>query len=300
MRNSFLRVVLAGVALSIPSSSAFAGSGWDYDLHTRCAASPWPNKTNYYTAATQCAGALPGAPHWQLGVQTEGTLGQSCTGDTAGQSFLIFDQDNPVNDPNSPARIHWVYNQSTQTWSVNMWVDQSSHPVTCPGSSSVWTWFSFQDQTSNLPKAHALEASNVIYYTHWETTPNDATRLFAGAQLNWGGKDRFVEVNLNHVNYGYPPAHPYGLLLSYRTGTSDFIILDGAAFGLHVQEGVQTQLYIPWWYLVQVASDNGWFSSPIPPGDVTTGTVHLGIEVKDRAIANLWHSNFRIADKPNP
>lgn len=287
MRINFPRVIVAGATLCISTSSAFAG-GWDYNLTTRCISTPWFGQANYYQDDAGCPGALPYAPHWQIGVQSESSLGVSCTGAPGGQTLLI-------NDLYGPVKLGWTWNPSAQNWSVNMVVNQSQNPAPCSGT--VWTWFSFQDQTSYLPEAHSLESSHVVYYTHWEPTANDGTRLFAGAHFKWNDKDHFVEVNLNHVNYGYPAAHPYGLLLSHGLADgSDFIILDGAAFNLHVQEGVQTQLYIPWWYLIQVASWNGWFSSPLPTTyDVATKTVHLGVEVKDRAIANLWHTSFRIA-----
>ena len=241
--------------------------------------------------------ALPNTPHWQVGVENESYGGASCPG-PASRSFVI-------NGDGSPVRLGWSHHNSDvgPNWSVNMVVDRTSPYIPGNCGSPSWTWFSFQDQPhpwtgeGELPTATTLATSHVISYSHWEATPNDATRLIAGAQFTWGGRDHVVEIDLTSANYNYAPTGSPGLLLRHSLPNGEFIILDGRYWGLYRQQYVDTLLYIPWANLVWEAVHRGWlqdYAGTVP----RTTTVHLAVEVKDRALANLWHTNFRTAGTP--
>ena len=291
MMNKRLRSALAGSVLFLAGSVAF-GAGWDNNLQIRCAATTGvPGDTFYYQDSTQCAAALPYTPHWQLAVQSESSLSASCPG-PSNRSY-------PINGAGSPVRLAWMSHTSDvgPNWSVNLLVDQWTYPPNPGCGSPVWTWFSFQNVPGltgfPLPSPATLATSHVINYTHWEPTLNDGTRLIAGGQFYWGNKWHFIEVNLHHANYGYPANHPPGLLLSQTLPAGEeFIILDGPYWGVTVTQGVDSFVYIPWYHLVNSAIARGWLS-PIS-GSPSTGAVHLAVEVKDRAVANLWQTNFRM------
>lgn len=277
-------------------------AGWDYNLTKQCASTTGtPGLPNYYSITPQCS-PPSGTPtkYWQLGIQTENTLGATCiSGATNGRTDL-------VNGTNSPIRLNWLTHNSDigQNWAVNMKIDRSSYPPPPSCTGTVWTWFAFQDNASQgggpLPSITSLESSHRLNFSYYlPNSASDGARLIASAVFFWGGVSHQIEIDLFSINYGYPAPTQPGLLnkVNYANG-NEYIVLDGAYFGATVPANTtaDTTVWIPWYQILQQAVSRGWLSTPpTGQGNSSTISVNISIETKNRAIADLYHTNFRIA-----
>ncbi len=284
-------------AIGLASVGFKAGAaGWDNNLTRRCVSTTGHDgDLNYFQDTTGCP--EPGSPppnRWLVGVQTENAEGgQSCVG-VNNRSELINS-----GGSNGPIVLNWLAHQSDigPNWSVNMVVDQYYNAVPCLGA-NVWTWYVFQDNTGAgggpFPNANIVASSHVINYSQYVRSSNDGSRMIAMATFFWEGKAHTIEIDLASINQTYTSSTP-GLLVSKRLPDgAEYIVMDGAYWGVTTTPGVDTFVYIPWYRLVQSAVENGWFTGAPDLSQAPTGAVGLAIEVRNKALANVWFTNFRV------
>lgn len=297
----FARILAAA---SVFVSSLSIASGWDYNFSHRCIATTGvPGDTNYYADRSGCpvAGAPNASPpsRWQIAVETENLPGVSCAG-AVNRSLMI-------NGSGSPVKLEWLphYSDIGQNWSVHLLVDQSTYaiPASCKGANT-WTWYAIQDNTGGgggpLPNGDVVESSHIINYSHFEQSSNDGSRLIAGATFFYNNKAHFIEIDLTSQNYAYPSIPNSPGLLQHRTlqDGSEYVAISGPLFGVTITQGVDSNVYIPWYRILNTVINNHWFADwSVAPGNrglIATGTVMLAVEVRNKAIASAWHTNFRI------
>lgn len=267
-----------------------SGYGWDFNLTRRCARTVCEDSSPYYFEDTaQCVSASS----WLVAVESEASLGASCPG-PANCSFLI-------NGPDSPVRLEWHEHagECGPNWTVHMLVDHSAYPSPCAGD--YWTWFAFMDhdQTGGGPYPPALNTTthHLLNYSDYTSQANSSARVFIGGQWWWGGKARAIEFNLALSQWGDADPHP-GLIVRFDTPAFEFLALDATYWNLQISKNVDTGVDIPWGQILQDTVASGWLESPSSWNEVSSMAYFVGIEVKNRAIASLWHSDFRIQSQP--
>lgn len=302
MKRSVWGVFCIALVTSLSSTPSVAG-GWDYNLTHRCVATTGnPGDPNYYEERTGCPDqGVPEAPpprRWQVAVQTESTYGNSCVGPNT-RSHLI-------NGAGSPVKLEWLQHASDlgPNWTIRMLVDQSTYTLPASCGPDTWTWFSFQDHNDGgggpLPNGAVIASSHAINYSSYEPSSNDGSRLIASAMFWYNQKAHFIDIDIASKNYTYPPVNSPGLLLQKTlVDGSEYVVLDGPSFGVTVTPNADSFVYIPWYSILQTVLNNHWFpdwsAAPADRSAIATGTVELAVEVRNRAIASAWHTNFRIA-----
>ena len=91
---------------------------------------------------------------------------------------------------------------------------------------------------------------------------------------------------------------PSGVLLADRTTTPDreYVILDGS-WGVSVTPNGSSQfVYIDWASIFQAAIDMGLFTPTYGQPTATQG-VYVAVETYKNAVADLYHTNFRVSSK---
>lgn len=292
---------LLPVTLAITLAGAFTGgaklahaqpTGWDYDLRKKCAKTSSPGQANYFEVTDQCLNYK----RWTLVVESGNEPTGTCP-PPATQSFLI-------NGPNSPVTMQWFPHTSDlgPNWTVNMKVDHYNHPHPC--GSGFFTFFGFMDQADlgggPLPIPSELISSHLLAYNQWAPSSSDEVRLILGAQSFWNGKAHILEINAAQVNWGDAHPHPGVLSVSHNWGPNgdEFVTLYGPYWGISVPPGGgAVTRFVDWKGLIRLAADNGWFTPPASWTATHTATtaVYVGVEVKNRGVGELWHTNFRIA-----
>lgn len=304
MNNKLIWALFSVAALSAGAPGVVVASGWDYNLKYRCVATTGsPGDTNYYDERAGCPNqGTPSSPppkRWQVAVETENVPGVSCAG-VVNRSLMI-------NGPGSPIKLEWLQHNSDigPNWAVHMLVDQSTYtiPASCSGANT-WTWFAFQDNTGGgggpFPNGAIVESSHTINYSHFEQSSNDGSRLIAGATFFYNNKAHFIEIDVASHNYSYPPIPNSPGLLQRRTlgDGSEYIVISGPSFGVTVTPSVDSVVYIPWYSILNTVLNNHWFEdwsvAPTNRGLIETGTIMLAVEVRNKAIASAWHTNFRV------
>lgn len=264
------------------------GAGWDSNMTKRCAkTTKLPASSNYYQDILECT-----APNqnWTLAVESESSLGASCPG-PVNQSYLI-------NGAGSPVTINWIkhFSELGVNWTIDMKVDHITYPTAPACTGPVWTWFAFMDHVNHgggpLPDPRLVSTSHILSYAQWAASASDGSRLIAGAQFWWGGKSHLIEIHLAQLNWGKDHAHPGVIQSKILPDGTEYVALLGSYWGLSVTPGTEKAISIPWNSLIAQVVSNGWFS-PIS-GSAATSALFVAIEVKDRAIAELWHTNFRV------
>lgn len=320
-----MRALIASIALFAPAAAT--AWGWDNNLTRQCASTTGrpahstvtiSESNNHYSIRNQCLDSPVDArptKHWQIGAQTENAetpgfiQGNTCvTGAPNSRTELI-------NGSSSPYRLSWLPHTSDvgPNWTVNMKVDRVTYPppASCPGT--VYSWFAFQDNSGGegggpLPSPTTVESSHVLNYATYTPTVSDGARLIASATFFWRSRrpdgtqtesvPRTIEINLNSKNINYQtyyPNNPPGLLFTKtQINGAQYITLDGNHWGVKVNEGIDTFVYVPWYSIVQQTIALGWLNGPDSISQAATATISLQIEVQNRGIANLHHTNFRI------
>ncbi len=277
--------VFASEVTTAQASHAESPSGWDYDLKLKCAKTSEPSQANYYKETQQCIGAN----HWSLVVQAENTPASSCIGPD-NQSFLI-------NAPSSPVTLGWIQHSSDigSNWSVNLKVDTSAK-INCQNQ---YTFFGFFDDIEHgggpLPPLQKLQSSHVIAYSQYGLSGGEA-RLTLGAQIFWGGKAHLIEILPARIGYNANPGLPPGVIQSITIDDREYIILDNS-WGVSVTPGGASEfVYVNWGGLFQKMIDLGLFTSP-GTGPTATQSVYVAVEAHNRAVVDLYHTNFRVSSK---
>jgi hypothetical protein len=265
--------------------------GWDFDLKKRCAKSAAPALANYYEDTTQCSGS----GRWTTFVRAENATPQSGCPGPANQAFAF-------NAAGSPAIIDWYSYWGSPlgpNWTTLLKIDNVYNSPACMGASSL-THIGILDHVSlgggPLPNPRSLITAHQMSYSDWRPS-GGATRLVAGVQLRWAGKERWVEVNLNSA--GFPDSHPHPevVLVDNPAPNVERVVYDGPAIGRAVPaDNTSTTHWIDWKYLVTQASQQGWFTAPLTTTAETLGT-HIGVQVKGPAMATLWTTNYRTQGK---
>ncbi|MGC9044726.1 MAG: DUF7107 domain-containing protein [Myxococcota bacterium] len=262
--------------------------GYDFNLTKRCIKTVCDNSSPYYFEdVSQC----DSSSSWLIAVESEASLGASCPG-PANCSFKINAQDSPVS-------LEWMPHSGKcgDNYSVHMLVDHSAFPSSCQGD--YWTWFAFMDhtQTGGGPYPHITKAvsHHMLNYNDFTPTPDSSARVFIGAQWWYKGKARTIEFNLFLSQWGDADPHP-GLIVKFDLPDLEFIALDASYWNMNIQKGVDTEVNIPWITILQDAIKNGWLADPGSWDNVVTMSYFIGVEVKNRGIASLWHTDFRIQD----
>ena len=262
--------------------------GWDLDLKTRCVKTTGaPSDTNYYEDTEQCS---PEGGSWWAYVQSPSIENPaSCPGPDT-RAFEI-------NGPGSPVHMNWIPNQSSPlgpNWTVEIEVDHVSTNQECgPGN---FTLAAIADTVSlgktPLPHPTRLHTSHVLYHERWHPS-SAASRIVAGAVFRWNGNEHHLEINLDDQDVG--DTHPDSRVkLVHTSPEKELVVLDGEAWGIHAGAGGSAKfVYIPWYYLLQQALSEGWFSPRTGPA--RTETMFVGAQVVGNGVAHLWTTNFRIA-----
>ncbi|MEA1896654.1 MAG: beta-galactosidase, partial [Bacteroidota bacterium] len=289
-------LVLVGMACGIRINcfaNATDGLGWDYNLTKRCVKTTGNiGDENYYEDIAQCADEK----HWLVAVESEKTFGASCPG-PQGRSFI-------VNEADSPMKLNWESHQSEsgQNLSVNMKTDMINYPHPC--GKDHFTWFAFMDQNGLLPKPRELISSNTISYNDF-VLPDSATRCIVAAQFFWDGKPHLIEIHVASTNWGDKDDH-LGVIFSAKNilGNMDYLALDGSYFGyqLHLSEDSNwkykdTLITIDWAPLIDFSINEGYFDAPTNWDNTATQSVQVASEVYNEAIADLWHTHFKVNSK---
>lgn len=266
-------------------------SGWDYDLTKKCLKTVGqPGSENYYAVTNECSDAK----RWTIAIASEKTPGAQYG--PANRSFL-------VNGPDSPVTVDWHEHKSGlgDNWTVNMKTDFVTHPH--PDGDGYFTWVSMMDHVGEgggpLPDPADLITEHRIAYNNYVPTGDNATRLIVGAQFFYGGKAHLIEINLSSTNWGDAHSDPEAVIVRgdwYGDGSLEYVTLDGAAFDLTVTPGDEKTVEIEWSDILEHVIDKGWLS-PIGNQDSVTQGVFIATEVKNGAIADLWHTNFRVTSK---
>lgn len=263
--------------------------GQDFNLTHRCVRTVCdPSSPYYYEDKTGCNSPSS----WLIAVESEASLGASCPG-PVNCSFLI-------NGPQSPVTIEWFPHKSDcgDNWTVHMLVDHSKYPSPCSGD--YWTWFAFMDhqQTGGGPYPPAIDtiSHHTLNFSSYTPTLDTSARVFIGGQWWWKGKARMIEFNLNLQQWGDADPHP-GLIVRFDTPDFEFLALDASYWGLNIIQGQDTAVEIPWGRILQDAVGFGWFTPPSSWSDAIPMAYFIGVEVKNKGIASLWHTDFRIMRK---
>lgn len=292
--------------LALLATPAFS-SGWDYNLTKQCASTTGaPGQVNYYSIRNQCPAGPVGLPppkYWQLGVQVENQEipnsinGQACTGTNS--------RSEQINGQNSPVTLAWFPHSSNigPNHTVNMKIDRSTYPppASCAGTPNVWTWFAFQDNAGEgggpLPSTTTAESSHVVNFSYYLPGPNDGVRLIASATFYWNNVPHTMEIDVTSVNYGYTQNDQGLLTKKTQANGAEYIVLHGPTVGVSIPAGpvgVDTLIYIPWNNMLELAFQRNWFVRPAANVPRATSTIGIAVEVRNRAVADLYHTDFRI------
>lgn len=306
MQTSVWTTFAVAIVAGLSSAPSHAG-GWDYNLTHRCVATTGnPGDTNYYDDRSGCPvpGALTAPPpnHWEIAVETENNLGVSCVGPT--------NRSLPINVAGSPVTLAWQSHSSDigPNWTVHMQVDQSANPIpaSCASGGDTYTYYVFQDDAASsggggpLPNGAAVASSHVVNYSDYEPSGSDGTRFVATATFWYHGTQHEIDINMASTNFGYTPSSN-GLLVSKTVPTTgmQWVVLDGQYFGVTASPNTDSFVYIPWNSILDTVIKNNWFpDSAYAPADrsqIATGSIGVAVEVKNHAVASLWHTNFRVA-----
>jgi hypothetical protein len=275
----------------ITAGTVTSPGGWDYNLKKRCIKSLSPVLANYYEDTAECGAD---GKRWTAFVRATDTPSSGGCPGPANQAY-------PLNAIGSPVTLGWYQHWSDigPNWTVNLKVDNVYNAPPCMNSDAL-THLGVMDHVGAgggpLPNPRSLITSHEMAYGQWR--PNGgATRLVAGANVRWADKIRRVEVDLS--SEGFPDSHPDAEVKVVDTPEPgvERVVYDGPAIGRGVpSDYTGTTHWIDWKHLIQRAVDEGWFSDPMTPYAETL-SVHVGVQVKGGALANLWTTNFRTAGK---
>jgi len=270
------------------SNCPYTKYGWDFNLTKRCAKSVCDSSSEYYYEdTTECNSNSS----WLIAVESEATLGASCPG-PVNCSFRI-------NGPDSPVNLEWIphSNNCGSNYAVHMLVDHSAHPSPCQGD--YFTWFAFMDHTQNgggpYPPISKAVSHHIINFTDFTPYNDSAARVFVGGQWWYNGKARMIELNLVLTQWGDADPHP-ALIVRFDTPEFEFVALDAKYWGLDIPKGVDTEVNIHWIQILQEVVKNGWFADPGSWDNVGTTAYFIGMEVKNKGIGSLWHTDFMITE----
>ena len=268
------------------AAHAQSPSGWDYNLTKKCAKTPHPGQENYYQELTECQSGK----NWTLVVEAEKVAGQSCVGPND-QSYLI-------NGPDSPVTLNWIAHTSDlgNNWTANLKVDTSN--IT-PCNNDQYTFFGFFDNADlgggPLPGLTNLQSSHEIAYQQYAAAGGEA-RLTIGAQVFWGGKAHILEILPARIGYNTNPGLPSGVIQKVIAADTEYVILDDS-WGVKIDPTGATQfVYVDWANIYAKLIQLGMFTSP-GSGQTATQAVYVAVETRNKAVTNLWHTNFRVSAK---
>ena len=296
--HKIIYTLLASVAIiagiwGVPfSSKAVSPSGWDYNLMKRCAKTTLPGQTNYFEDVAQCG---TGLQRWTLAVQSESTLGQSCTGPNT-QSFLI-------NGPGSPVTLGWLPHTDElgrNNWTINMKTNFGD--ITHPCGAGNFTWYMFMDHLAHnggpLPRPDKTKFSATLSYNDF--VPNGATRGIALYQGFWNGKSQSIELTFQGANWGDNYPNDPLVFDVKTTPETNFVAIDGKAIGIEIPRLQDTSMVVPWHQIIQTLITKGYLQAPSGGWqNSATSAVGIGHEVhnlspNNSAIVDLWFTNFRV------
>lgn len=283
-------VLLVFSLVNVPAASkADTAAGWNYNLTKRCARTPDKSGKNYYQDLQQCG--KNAKRHWSLVVQAETQMGRNCV------SSGVNTQSYRINGPKSPVTLRWTPHKSQigTNWSVYQKVD-TTHAMACKGQ---YTFFGFYDDIAHgggpLPNLMNLRSYHSLAYKHFARGDGEA-RLTIGAQVFWGGKAHILEIFPSRIGYKANPGFPSGVLQSIHTASVEYVIIDDS-WGIKMSpNGATTSVHVDWTDLYYKMIRLKMFS---PPGQAETATqsVYVAVETRNKAIASMWQTDFRVSRK---
>lgn len=244
-------------------------------------ASPYPAEANYYEDLTQCNGN----GRWLVSVHSGSGVGTSCPGPRA-QSF-------PFNQPGSPSTLGWEAKRGG--WAVTLATDFRDAPHPC--GTEYWTWAMFFDHAhydgGPLPPPDRVRFTATVNYTDWVS--GGSAKGMASWQGYWDGLARYVEVVFQSQGLG--DAHPDPMVINAPAlANMQYVLVDGAAFGITVPRGTPTRLKVAWDRVVKKLIAKGFLTAPSDWSTAQTTAIGLGHEVKGNQMASVWFERFLVSE----
>lgn len=271
----------------------FAASAHAVALPKQCwATTGAPGDINYSQSIIDCSSFGQGVPvpSWLVAVQAEHTLGVSCAG-VSNRSYPILS----IPAPHSPVSLRW--HPQGDDWAVNMILDRySQHEHDGCDGGNTWVWYAFMAHLGRgiqLPPGNVLQTSHQIWFAPETLTPDAGWRVFVAGEFLINGTTYAIEVNLAwNEGYDYQPPAP-AILLQQAIPDRNlvFFILDGPAHGLFItpRASASLELVVPWNRILRQLTAR----QLIPNAPASTLSTQVGAEVKNAALVDLWHANFR-------
>jgi hypothetical protein len=184
-------------------------------------------------------------------------------------------------------------------------VDHVTHPAPAQCGTEYYTFFAFMDHVDHgggpLPGPDKMISSHTIGYNQWSPVQGAAARLVLGAQWWWRGVAHILEIVPAMMNWtGGDPNNGWILVNKNWDGnnTVQYVVLYGPCWGLSVTPGGAAEaLSIDWKNILQIVIQKGWFDPFDPTTDPSaTQAVYVGVETHEQAVADLWQTDFRIAE----
>jgi hypothetical protein len=136
-----------------------------------------------------------------------------------------------------------------------------------------------------------------VNFSYYLPGANDGVRLIASATFYWNNKPHTIEIDVLSANYGYTQNNQGLLTKKVQADGAEYIVLDGPTVEVAIPSGpvgVDTLIYVPWNNILELAFQNNWLARPAAGVPRATSSIGLAVEVRNRGVADLYHTDFRI------
>jgi hypothetical protein len=274
--------------------------GWNYGLTDPAIASPFADEANYFS---QPGTLTTGTLHWTVAIESENAPGASAPGPVC-QSFPIT---NTTLDPNANPGVATLqadlYTQANGTTGLSIGLKTDLYNNPQPAGAGYFTWYAFGENVDQgggpLPPPDIANFNVNLLYSAW--LPDAGARMDVTYQGWWNNQSFVIEIDLDRQSNDWG-SNTGGLVqnVRYQPGVTD-VQLNGAALGLSLIPGVETNVNVNWGNVLQtlIAQDviaapvGGWSNSASQAFYVSTELENQS--ASQSGITNLVFNSFDIS-----
>jgi hypothetical protein len=286
-------------------NSTSVESGWNYGLTDPVIASPFANEANYFSMPGTLAA---GAPHWTIAIESENGPGASAPG-PACQSFPIINTTlNPNSNPGVATLQVDPYTEAGGSQGLSVELKTDLYNNTQPAGAGYFTWYAFGENVDldgvPLPTPDLAQFNVNVLYTSW--LPDAGDRMDVTYQGWWNNQSFEIDIDLNRQGDDW--GANTGTLVQnvlVQPGFTD-VQLNGAALGLSLIPGVETNVAINWGSVLQTLIAQDVIAAPVGGwSNSVSQAFYVSTELNNQAatqsgITSLTFNSFDISSSSSP
>jgi hypothetical protein len=275
--------------------------GWNFGLTNPTIATPWPTQANYFSENGSNDAAMP---HWTVAMESEDGPGNSAPG-PADQSFPITDISKNSNADPGVATLQVVPGAGGR---LSVDLKTNLYDNAQPAGAGYFTWYAFGENVDlgggPLPPPDIATFDVNLLYNAW--LPNAGARVSVDYQGWWNNQSFEFEIDLNRQSADW--GTNTGALVQnvqQRPGLT-FVQLNGAALGLDLIPGVQTDVHVNWGSIIATLISQGVIAAPVGGWSNSAGqAAYVSTELYNQTaaqagIADVWINGFEVSSSTAP